>query len=492
MAETVETRYFRYVTDTHTINGLTLPKLLTSTSGTLGSTLVSGWFVPPYTDLARANCDVIIRHADNSETTLGSAVAETTHNNATPTLVSNTWSCPATSLQTDDAVKIVLRAKSNGGTDSTQSFITEQVTNWAGSDKGSLLASTWTFRYRLIRGDDGEDGVKTNIRYGYSAGEYDTRIEGFTYGTASINLAADATCVATATADLVVQTYISAAAAAVCSASANLTTAIHLSASAVAECSVTANLLVSGWSASATVQCTATAALDTGITMAANAACVATAHGNLQVGGLTEDIDWLLQDSNGLITGAAGLTSLKIGKRSTGGLLDWNDLTFKTSGWGTLATSFQEVDSTNQRGLYRKTIELDLWADGKYYALLDYAGSPEKHYGIEFTVEGGKMAGDYVISKLDINVASRLAAADYTAPDNEGIASILEIVTLLKKYARNKRTIWKDPATGIKYLIIYDDNGTTELVRKSLKDPTAANIADLAVGSMALEEASSV
>lgn len=93
---------------------------------------------------------------------------------------------------------------------------------------------------------------------------------------------------------------------------------------------------------------------------------------------------------------------------------------------------------------------------------------------------------------LDRAISTLLAAADYIAPDNAGIAAIFEIATLLKKYARNKRTIWKDPATGIKYLIFYDDNGTTELVRKSLKGPAEENIADLATGSIATENASSV
>lgn len=489
MADTVETRYFQNAADTHTINSLTATKLITTAPSTGAVQYHATAWHEDQTPTAYYNFDIVLRHSDGSEVVLGSAVTQTTRSTPGFSMQSSTWACPQTTILTTDAIKVVMRAGLSTSEVATKDFITEQVANWAGADKSILVAATWTiYRYTVLE----DDGWRRAItQYGSSDSTYHTRIAGFTYGSASITLAANAACAATATADLLVQTYISAAASAVCSATANLTTGIHLSASAVAECSVTANLLVFGWSASATVQCTTTAALNTGITMAANAACVATVQGNLQVGGITEDIDWLLQDSNGLITGAAGLTSLKIGKRSTGGLLDWNDLTFKTSGWGTLATSFQEVSSTNQRGLYRKTIELDLWADGKYYALLDYAGSPEKHYGIEFTVEGGKMAGDYVISKLDINVSSRLPTSSYTAPDNAGIAILLTDTALLIAFIKNKRYLQKTGSTW--YLVIRNADDTADILRKALKGTDGTTeITDIAAAAMGMEIKSTV
>lgn len=70
------------------------------------------------------------------------------------------------------------------------------------------------------------------------------------------------------------------------------------------------------------------------------------------------------------------------------------------------------------------------------------------------------------------------------------VQSILSIVILLKKYVRNKKLIVTE--AGVKSLIIYDDNGTMELVRKTLKDKDGNDISDIAAGILAIENASSV
>ena len=187
--------------------------------------------------------------------------------------------------------------------------------------------------------------------------------------------------------------------------------------------------------------------------------------------------------------GVSGLTGLKIGRREPAGLLDWNDLTFKTSAWGAVSTTLTEVDTVNQQGLYRKTVEIGDWPDGKYYLLLDYSGSPEQHTGIEFIIEGGRVLGDYIVSKLDINVASRFAAASYTAPDNAGIAalpllsemlaggvakestlataqtditSVLNYAIAMSKWKNNKlaRTVAGTTETWV----LYDDDSTTPML----------------------------
>ncbi len=87
-------------------------------------------------------------------------------------------------------------------------------------------------------------------------------------------------------------------------------------------------------------------------------------------------------------------------------------------------------------------------------------------------------------------VATRLATSAYTAPDNASIASILTIVTLLQKYVKNKKEI--KMVGGVNHLYIYDNDGTTALIDKTLKDPSGSDITAIVAGALALEGASSV
>src|SRR4051812_22884810 len=66
-----------------------------------------------------------------------------------------------------------------------------------------------------------------------------------------------------------------------------------------------------------------------------------------------------------LLTGAgAGLTagsvSLKIRRASDNKLLDWNDMTFKSVGWTTIAVTMTEVSSTNDPGSYTYSFNTSL------------------------------------------------------------------------------------------------------------------------------------
>ena len=112
------------------------------------------------------------------------------------------------------------------------------------------------------------------------------------------------------------------------------------------------------------------------------------------------------------------------------------------------------------------------------------------------------LTSDTRLNHLDADVSSRATGASVAAiPTNplltadariDAIDGILTVVTLLKKYVRNKKEILKDPTTGVKYLVIYDDDGVTEIIRKTLKDPTGADISDVITGALAVEGASSV
>jgi len=60
----------------------------------------------------------------------------------------------------------------------------------------------------------------------------------------------------------------------------------------------------------------------------------------------------------------------------------------------------------------------------------------------------------------------------------------------LEKIIKNKRELKKNGSVW--ELVVYDDNGTTELLNKELKDKDGNNITDLAAGTLAKEMANSV
>lgn len=69
--------------------------------------------------------------------------------------------------------------------------------------------------------------------------------------------------------------------------------------------------------------------------------------------GGTEIIEALITDVNNAVL--TGLTDIKIDcrRKSDGKLIDWNDFTFKSSGWTTRQLALTETDATNEAGWYR-------------------------------------------------------------------------------------------------------------------------------------------
>jgi hypothetical protein len=63
-------------------------------------------------------------------------------------------------------------------------------------------------------------------------------------------------------------------------------------------------------------------------------------------------------------------------------------------------------------------------------------------------------------------------------------------ITFLQKVIKNKKQIVLD--TGVYYLIVYDDNSTTPIMRKALKDIAAADIAAPASGVIVSETKTTV
>jgi hypothetical protein len=87
-------------------------------------------------------------------------------------------------------------------------------------------------------------------------------------------------------------------------------------------------------------------------------------------------------------------------------------------------------------------------------------------------------------------VQAGLTAQGYSSARAGKIDTIDTGVALMDKVVSNKREVKK--GGGEWTLIIYDDDGTTPLRSKALKDFSGAEIADLANGVLAIEEASSV
>jgi hypothetical protein len=135
---TTETRYFR--SDTHTINGLTAYKLLTSNTATTLTISISN------PSVYWIGIRVWKRSANGVETeiTSGNAVAVALITGTdTFEQVSGTWNCPQTSLASTDAIVVrVYLCDGYGGSQTLfATFITEQL------GASQLDSATWTVYY---------------------------------------------------------------------------------------------------------------------------------------------------------------------------------------------------------------------------------------------------------------------------------------------------------------------------------------------------------
>ena len=166
---------------------------------------------------------------------------------------------------------------------------------------------------------------------------------------------------------------------------------------------------------------------------------------NLQAN--VQEIVFELYDSNG-----AALTgkTISLALRTTPGsfLMDWNDLTFKASGWGSSTTSMSEIDSATvaMQGKYKKEVDINLFADGRYQAFMTYT----------YTESG---VTKYIRGSLEFLVDDGQLVDEYTATNSHAI--VLATDTLEASMARvsaaitNKHVL--NPADGT--VNVYDDAG---------------------------------
>lgn len=105
------------------------------------------------------------------------------------------------------------------------------------------------------------------------------------------------------------------------------------------------------------------------------------------------EIIWRLLDYDDQpITGVGPSTTLIIRRASDGYLLDWDDMSFKNSGWAALTSPFTEIDQTNLPGVYKKTIDSSGWQGGFYLAISAYVGLPLRRGEVEFWVTGAQVS----------------------------------------------------------------------------------------------------
>ena len=118
------------------------------------------------------------------------------------------------------------------------------------------------------------------------------------------------------------------------------------------------------------------------------------------------EITWLLVDQAGdPIVGGGADSSLRVRRSVDGYLLDWDDMTFKASGWTTPATLFIEIDAVNLPGYYHKIIDISGWDDGLYQLMAAYvAGEVVARGHSDLQVQSGQEIPAYLGEQVDGNL----------------------------------------------------------------------------------------
>ena len=175
------------------------------------------------------------------------------------------------------------------------------------------------------------------------------------------------------------------------------------------------------------------------------------------------EISVVLANSNGaLLTGKAASTALKIRRVADGYLLDWNDLTFKASAWGTIATTLTEVDATNLPGGYKKVVTITAWADGFYQALIHFDdGTTILNFdGEQYVQGGGEIEANFLAGIIEgsitLKVALRRMLAALAGKANGGGTATQHYRDMADAVNRITATV---DADGNRSGIYFDDSG---------------------------------
>lgn len=134
---------------------------------------------------------------------------------------------------------------------------------------------------------------------------------------------------------------------------------------------------------------------------------------NLQAN--VQEIVFKIVDSSGNpITGATTVTC-KLRTTPGASLFDWNDTTFKTSGWTTVSATMTEVDATNLPGVYKQELNVGGFTNGRYQVFITYSATISQHGEIEFYVDDGQLVDEYIAGKVDLTKIDTTAILTDTA-----------------------------------------------------------------------------
>lgn len=92
------------------------------------------------------------------------------------------------------------------------------------------------------------------------------------------------------------------------------------------------------------------------------------------------------------ITGEGANLEVKVKRDSDDYFYDFDDSTFKASGWTTISAAMSEVNATVVPGEYEYSLDISNFSDGIYTAYIQYSGTQTTPYTdkIEFVCIGGK------------------------------------------------------------------------------------------------------
>ena len=127
-----------------------------------------------------------------------------------------------------------------------------------------------------------------------------------------------------------------------------------------------------------------------------------------------ENFSWLLLDTlNQPITSATPLPKILIRRVADNLIYDWNDDTFKSSGWATKSQDMTEVGAANLPGVYDVTLTVTSFS-GYYHAYLVYNDAADvQNIASEFSVIDGVISNLLFGTTLQNNTA--IASGSKTA-----------------------------------------------------------------------------
>lgn len=125
-----------------------------------------------------------------------------------------------------------------------------------------------------------------------------------------------------------------------------------------------------------------------------------------------------LDSSNNPLTGLSDV-SLRIRRISDDYFLDFNDNTFKASGWMDIEIDMTEVDSTNDPGKYKYAFDTSGFSDDAYQIRINCSSAEN------FPQFGEIKVGDYV-DNLDAAISSIKAKTDNLPADTNADLQIIQ------------------------------------------------------------------